>query len=550
MTDSPDVLVVGAGPVGLTVAAELARHGVVARIIDRAMVPSRYCRAIGVTPRTLETWEDMGIARRMIDAGLWITGMRSVVNGGPPHDVEVPEMGLPYGPLGIPQYETERVLAEHLATLGIVVERGTVLDDLSQGPDAVTVTLTGPDGRRETARFAYLVGCDGAHSIVRKRLDIGFDGSAYPWPFMLGDVHIDWDLPYGRTLRAVRPVEGGPPDLFVAIPLPEPGRYRVSMLAPKHLAPEGGSGHGIQAELAGPSVGDLQAVADDLLPDRPRLSDLRWSSIFRISLRLASRYRSGRAFIAGDAAHIHPPTGGQGMNTGIGDAYDLAWKLARVIRGRAPQALLDSYDSERRPVGAAVVARTRAASENYGRESGGAPDRRADAQVDISYPVSPFVRDDASSDAGGPRAGDRAPDVPGLRQLGLGFPLRLFDLFRGTDHVVLIGLGSDADTSEIDEISDWARRIRRGRSDLVRILAVTADRDPGERAGITILADRERVFFQAYGAGGSAHLIRPDGHVAWKGGSWRETGLPASIDLVCGRIEGSASTASPGGPAV
>ncbi|TDR87332.1 FAD-dependent monooxygenase [Enterovirga rhinocerotis] len=514
-----EVLVVGAGPVGLTLAAELARHGARPRIIDRAPSPSPYCRAIGVTPRTLEIFEDMGVARDMTEAGLWLTGLRSIV-GGAARDAMKPDLGLPYAELGLPQYETERILTRHLARLGIAVERGVALSGLRQDDEGVSVTLSGPEGASETARFRYVVGCDGAHSAVRHALSIGFEGEAYPWPFMLGDVRIDWDLPYGMALRALRLVEGGPPDMFIAIPLPEKGRYRVSMLAPAGSA-SGGSDHGIQDELPGPSLTDLQAVADDLVPERPRLSDLRWSSLYRISMRLAANYRVGRAFIAGDAAHIHPPTGGQGMNTGIGDAYNLAWKLARVLRGEAPAALLDSYEAERRPVGAAVVARTQAASESYGREGGGSPSRAADSQVDITYRGTPFVSDEGDPDAPGPRAGDRAPDAGGLRRHGIGFPLRLFDLLRGTDDVVLVQTGADVAAAEHDEIVAWAAEAERGRA--VRIVVVT----PSLRPEPLFVSDAGGAFASAYGSGRAAYLIRPDGHIAWRGRSWRDEGIRA-----------------------
>lgn len=515
------VLVVGAGPVGLTMAAELARHGLRPRVIDRAPEPLPYCRAIGVTPRTLEVWEDMGVARRMIERGLWLTGLRSVIADQPPLDQIAPPLGLPYGQLGLPQYETERVLTAHLGSFGVAVQRGRELATLSQDDDGVIVTIRAQDGSEEEARFAHVVGCDGAHSTVRKAVGIGFDGEAYPWPFMLGDVHIDWDLPYGMAFRAVRPVKDAPPDMFIAIPLPEPGRYRVSMLAPPSLVPAGGTQHGIQAEMKGPSLADLQAIADDMLPGRPRLDDLRWSSIFRISMRLASRYREGRVFLAGDAAHIHPPTGGQGMNTGIQDAYNLAWKLALVAGGRGSADLLDSYDAERRPVGAEVVARTQAASVNYGREHGKVPDRLADTQILVSYRDAPHMGGGETAGAAGPVAGDRAPDVQGLRQSGLGFDSRLFDVLEGTEHVLLL---QPADPSQADDAISLARELHESKHPHVRVVAIT--RSPlADAPHLTVLTDPEGAFAQAYGTEPRAVLVRPDGYIGWRGASWRAAGL-------------------------
>jgi 2-polyprenyl-6-methoxyphenol hydroxylase-like FAD-dependent oxidoreductase len=527
-----DVLVVGAGPVGLTMAAELARHGRRCRIIDKLARPSPYCRAIGVTPRTLEVWDDMGIAREMIGAGLWIRGLRSIIQGRPPVDVTVDGGGPSYGQLGLPQYETERILTRHLARSGIPVERGVTLSGLSQEADGVSVSLTHADGTMEEAGFRHVIGCDGAHSAVRRALGIGFEGDAMPMTFMLGDVRIGWDLPYGMVFRALRMNEAAPPDIFVAVPLPEHGRYRITMVAPSSLAPAGGTAHGIQGEMAGPGLHHLQAAADALLPEKPVLSGLRWSSLFRISMRLATRYRQGRVLIAGDAAHIHPPTGGQGMNTGIQDAYNLAWKLALVLDGASPEALLDSYEAERRPVGADVIARTVAASLNLGREEGGQPDRSADTQLGISYRGGEWVRDDGPAAQGVVMAGDRAPDAGGLRQDGVGFPLRLHEVLRGTAHVLLAwmpGMEKGAEEAELRALSDFALAAGRSLGGRLRLVALT-DAAAGQQPAIGILRDAEGGFATAYGPSGRALLVRPDGHLGWTGPSWRAPGLAAHLN--------------------
>jgi 2-polyprenyl-6-methoxyphenol hydroxylase-like FAD-dependent oxidoreductase len=508
----PEVLVVGAGPVGLTMAAELARHGQRCRIIDRLDAPSGFCKAIGVTPRTLEVWEDMGIVRPMIDAGLWLEGLRMIIPGQPSRDAISDLSDLPYGNLGIPQYETERILTEHLRRIGVDVERGVALNGFGDDGRRVHVELGHSDGQIERTEFRFVVGCDGAHSVVRKAAGIGFPGDQFPVQFMLGDVMIEWEVPRGFAVFAIHPNEDGPPDFLVAIPLPERKRYRVSMLAPGEPA-EADDAHGILSERPGPSLDELQAVADRLLPAVPQISDLRWSSLFRISMRLADKYRAGNAFIAGDAAHIHPPTGGQGMNTGIQDAYNLAWKMALVLRGAAAERLLDSYEAERRPVGAEVVARTRAESEGLGRTKRGPDDRLKDTQMLVNYRDSGWVEDapDGAATDDAPRAGDRAPDAEGLRRDHVGFPLRLFDVLRGTEHVLVLYLGEQAGRYADDVAALGSTATADG---LIRTVAIAAPSSPAIDLGFPFLHDVHGAFVRTYHAKvGMMWLIRPDGYI-------------------------------------
>jgi hypothetical protein len=352
---------------------------------------------------------------------------------------------------------------------------------------------------------------------VRHELGIGFAGERFPMPFMLGDVTIDWDVPRGLAVFSVVPRENDAPDFLVAIPLPARNRYRLSMLAPPELAPPGrGEEHGIAAELPGPTLAELQTVADRLLPGAPRLSGLRWSSIFGISMRLAERYRVGNAFIVGDAAHIHPPTGGQGMNTGIQDAYNLAWKLALVLRGTADERLLDSYEAERRPVGAEVVERTRQASMSFGRERASKESRLADTQILVNYRGTPWV-EDAPDLAAAVRAGDRMPDTQGLRRDQLNFPLRLFDLLRGGAHVLVCSLAAEELPGRTADLETLAGELDETYGAQVRVVAIlTGGALLPDMIGVTPLLDDAGAFARACGAAvGYVCLVRPDGYLAY-----------------------------------
>ncbi|WP_405420454.1 FAD-dependent monooxygenase [Streptomyces erythrochromogenes] len=517
-SNTTDVLVVGAGPIGLTAAAELRRRGVSCRIVDRLPARLPYAKAVGIQPRTLEIWDRMGMVRAVLDAAVPMRGQLTYVNGAEQARIDLvlpPE--VPYRFAALPQYETERILDEHLARWGTAVERDTELVSFSQDPDGVTSRLRTPSGAEEELRTRYLVGCDGAHSIVRKGLGLSFEGGAFPEEYMLADVEADWDLPHGYSVRAMHlDAAGAVDDVLVCIPLPGRGRYRMSMKVPPELstaeraaAAADGVAHGLQGGRA-PQLTDIQTVLDRLSPTPTTASNMRWSSVFRISHRIVDRYGHGRVFIAGDAAHIHPPTGAQGMNTGIQDAWNLAWKLALAVDGAAHPGLLPSYDAERRPVGEEVVGRTVRHASAQGvqsdREDAGTLILR-EAQLLVGYRGSPVV--EAPGEGPGPRPGDRAPDCGGLTSPIAAVPLRLADLLRDREHVLLLyGTG-------LDELARTARECSGGRVETCVVLP--ADTPPDTPAGPALLPayhDTGGEFARIYAAvQPTAFLVRPDGYL-------------------------------------
>ncbi|MGW6535774.1 FAD-dependent monooxygenase [Streptomyces sp. NPDC055051] len=515
-----DVLVVGAGPVGLTAALELRRQGVACRIVDRLPERLPYAKAVGVQPRTLEVWDRMGVVRAALEAAVPMRGQYVYVDGVERgrYDLVLPPE-VPYGFAALPQYETERILEEALARHGTRIERGTALDAFTQDPVGVTALLTDADGGREELRTGYLVGCDGAHSTVRKGLGLAFEGGAFPEEYMLGDVEVDWDLPEGYGLRSTHlDGDGAVDDVLVCIPLPGHRRYRMSMRVPPGLSardadPADRVAHGLGGGPA-PGLADIQAVLDRLSPQRTTASALRWASVFRISHRIVDRYGEGRVFVAGDAAHIHPPTGAQGMNTGIQDAYNLAWKLALAVDGAASDTLLASYDAERRPVGEEVVGRTVRHATGGGVQTDPEDPETLmlrEAQLLVGYRGSPVV--DPPGDGPGPRPGDRAPDCGGLTGPIAAYPVRLFDILRDRRTVLLLygtGYGSGAVAAR-DELASTAWRATGGRVD---VHAIRPPDGPPGAGPLSAHRDTEGEFAARYAVEGdrpTAFVVRPDG---------------------------------------
>ncbi len=324
------VLIVGAGPTGLNLALRLKRHGVAFRIIDQASGPGTQSRALAVQARTLEFYRQVGLADRVVAAGVEIQGIRMREAGEEVARVSLTEFGEGLSPypivLDLPQDEHERLLVDVLAAEGVQVEWNTSLEEL--GPDAedgVEASLVGPGGPSRE-RFAYIAGCDGARSRVREARGVRLGGGTYERLYYVADVKIR-----------------GPmiPELVLAL---DKGAFALRLPSRK----------GEDERLIGfvPDGRESNPTFEDARPSAERLLDVQveavnWFSTYRVHHRVADHFRVGRAFLLGDAGHLHSPVGGQGMNTGIGDAVNLSWKLAQVLAGRAPDSLLDTYEAER-----------------------------------------------------------------------------------------------------------------------------------------------------------------------------------------------------------
>jgi 2-polyprenyl-6-methoxyphenol hydroxylase-like FAD-dependent oxidoreductase len=328
-----DVLIVGAGPTGLTLAASLLVRGVHATVVDGQTAGANTSRAAAVNARTLEVLEGLDVSRRMVKEG--IAAPRFTIRDGKrrliPIDFSTLSTAYPYT-LMLPQCDTERLLLDRLVELGGEVIRPKVLASAAQDADGVTATFT--DG--DVIRARYVVGADGVHSTVREQAGIGFAGGQYEDSFVLADVRLTGDAPTDEVI-----LFWATAGLTVVAPLPN-GTHRV--VAPVDDAPEQ------------PSVEFIQHILDDrgFGQGRTTVTELVWGSRFRIHHRVAADYRAGRILLAGDAAHVHSPAGGQGMNLGIQDAVALADALATVLSG-GPDSVLDDYVATRRPIAQQVV---------------------------------------------------------------------------------------------------------------------------------------------------------------------------------------------------
>ena len=344
------ILIVGAGTTGLTLACVLRRADVPVRIIDKLPNAMPFARACNVRSRSLEVFQDLGFVEAIIESGHKIYGENQFANGEHFTRSSSSEMESPYPfSIGIEQWKTEGLLERRLADLGTTIERETELLAITERLDGVRATLRHRDESIETVDVPWLVGCDGAHSTVRHINRQHFPGDIDPSHYIIADVVLD-----GTELDEIR-IFITDDGLLGMLPLPG---GRTLMSGDVTAAPDGHS--------EAPALGDLQAVLDVRGPSGAKARDPRWLSWYRIHYRVTPHYRHGRTFLAGDAAHVQSPFTGQGMNTGIQDAYNLGWKLAVVYQGRAPESLLDSYEKERHSVAKDVVELSKAVTRRLG----------------------------------------------------------------------------------------------------------------------------------------------------------------------------------------
>ena len=519
------VVVVGAGPVGLVMACELARRKVPVRVIDKLPAPTVESRAILLHSRSLELLGRIGVAEQIIRSGQRTNGMQMHADGKLLADLPFESVDSRY-PFSVTtaQTETERILTARLVELGGSVERGVELVSFDQDDAGVHHRLRHSDGRNENATCGWIIGTDGSHSTVRTQTGQQLEGSFKGERFLLGDVDADHDLARDR-MHSFFGVGDGPLLIFPLL-----GR-RVRVIAEV-------TDGGVKADL-----GSLQRVIDARTSDF-QVSAARWLTIFEIHHAQVPRYRVGRAFLAGDAAHVHSPAGGQGMNTGMQDAFNLGWKLAAVIRGHAEPTLLDTYHTERHPIAARVIEQTTKLT-NMGtldnrfaravRNSALhhitrlAPVRRVVAdqmeETDINYRNSPIVA--GMHRPGAVQPGDAAPDVSdsALQEL------------TNTDGTVALLFGPPVirpgEYPAIGAAGQLLSGLRQIRIDTTADPATdnaNANANANERVSEeTVVHDPDHRITHRFGARpGDVILIRPDGYIGFVG-SLPNEGIEAEL---------------------
>lgn len=520
------VLIVGAGPTGLTLSIRLRQLGVDCLLIDRLAAPQPWSRALGLHARSLEILDALGVLDSVRARSATVGGLQIHNHKGLLFEANLDRLDAPFPwVLSCPQPAFEAVLEEHLQTCGGRIERGVTLTSFRQDGNAVTAQVQTAAGE-QTVSCQVMVGCDGADSLVRDTLGLSFEGAEYPDAFLLADLDIDWDLPADRAHAFLLP-EG----IMLAQPMPR--GWRLMLDQPGELLE---------------SVGepDLEPVRERLasaLGVCPPLSTPWALHRFAVHRRLVGRYRVNRVLLAGDACHVQSPLGAQGMNTGIADAFNLAWKAALFVDGQGGGLLLDSYETERRPVARTMLtsvdllSRTflarstvvRGARDSMLRLAGhrprfGARLMRRASQLNVNYRDSSLVAAGPALFTAlgkeGPEPGDRVPDARLQRALD-GEPARIQALLREPHHHLLIQLSEALEHSEIVAAFALADRVPAEFAPWLRTHLIMADHWPDplqemREFPVNLLVDAEAEFRRRFGDRAALWLLRPDGHLGYR----------------------------------
>lgn len=520
MEESVDVLIVGGGPTGGMLALELAMQGVSFRIIDAAAARPKQSRAFVLHSRTQELLnrhgEGMG---RLTSRGKVNMALRMFSNKKFVFEMDLSEMGFEDTmfpvPLIISQAETEKFLDDELLNYGKSVERPVAAERIEQDNDGATAWLRHENGSGEVVHCKYVVGCDGAHSLTRKSTGLKFEGGEYPQDFVLADVHLNWTQPadFGVFLGSVG---------FMAIFPMRDGVFRLILSRPRHFDSD-----------TEPTLRDFEDAFADLVPGDAELFDAIWITRFRLHHRNVENYRAGRIFMAGDAAHIHSPAGGQGMNAGMQDSVNLGWKLASVLRGEKDDSFLDTYNIERHRIGEHLLHGTDRlfyfmSSRNpiylYLRNTL-APwivpwvlrDRthrakrfRFISQLGIRYRHSPIVGTSSASQ-GTLRGGDRAPDG---KLIGIEGPTTVHGLCRDHLYHLLLFSGTEVGAVSIDSITSSAVAVVAENKNRIKLHVISH----GDKTRENAYSDPEGIVHGLYGCRDPGYvLVRPDGHISFIG---------------------------------
>lgn len=490
------VLIVGAGPTGLTLACDLARRNIDFRLIDKA--PSYFpgSRGKGLQPRSLEVFDDLGIVERILSYGRFHLPFRSYDGATILGDRDLseglyPTPDIPYASsLITPQWRTEETLRALLEGYGRRVELSSELMHIEQDEEGVTAAVKTEKGTKQM-RAQYLVGADGGRSFVRKFMQIGFEGDTWNGARMfVGDVRVQGlDRDHWHTWP------NHPEGWLALCPLPSTDSFQFQAGIPW------------QEEEQEPTLARFQEIVDERARQTNlKLTDPTWLSLYSVNVRMADRYWVGRVFLAGDAAHVHPPTGGQGMNTGVQDAYNLGWKLGLVLRGAHP-ALLDSYEEERLPVAASVLGITTRLSQEFFANKNQLTRSQETRQLGINYRKSSLTEGIPGRAEDSLQAGDRAPD--GLLTNGSGTRVRIFDLLRGP-HFTVLRLGSSGGRELRDLKTTFGEQ--------VRTFQIATERTHSSNNLPAQLWEEGGQVAKAYGVQRSGLVvIRPDGYIGWMG---------------------------------